>query len=195
MKIGLVLLAAGTGGRFGGRKLEAVLNGRHIIEYILHNIPVNYFDEITIIAANQNILNTADKYGISGVINNQPDLQIAHSIKMGTQIIKDMDAYMYCVCDQPLLMESTIINMVSSYESGSILALSNNGKRGNPVIFPSSLYSELVALKPNESGRKVINNHLDILKLHEINDETQLLDIDTKKDYKSIKDIIRKKSF
>lgn len=139
MKIGLILLAAGLGRRFGGCKLETKINDKSIIEYILSNIPRNDFTQIVIVAANEYILSVAEKYGISGIINDQPELSISQSVKMGTEQVKKADAYMYCVCDQPLLTKETIQGMIKEYENGTILALSHNNKRGNPVIFPSYL--------------------------------------------------------
>ena len=57
--------------------------------------------------------------------------------------------------------------LINSYKKDTILALSYDGKRGNPVIFPSSLYNELISLNIDETGQKVINAHLDILKLYD----------------------------
>ncbi len=195
MKIGMVLLAAGKGERFGQSKLETQLNNKPIIEYILSNIPVSVFHNIVIVAANNNILNIAYKYKISGIINSQPELGLAKSIEMGTRHVHGSDAYMYCVSDQPLLKKSTIENMVSAYKKGTMLALSHNNKRGNPVIFPDFLYDELVSLKPNETGQKVINAHLDILEHFETLDYTELMDIDTPHNFVEIKNIIDKKAF
>ncbi len=171
-----------------------MLNGQQIIEYTLSNIPVDAFHQVIIVAANENILSIANRYGINGVINSQPDLGIARSIKMGTELINTADACMYLVSDQPLLKMSTITGMLSAYKKGTILALSSNGKRGNPVIFPASLYGELTSLNINESGQNVINNHLDILELYEIENSTELMDIDTKDDLEIIKGLIKGKA-
>ncbi|MCK5130050.1 MAG: nucleotidyltransferase family protein [Clostridiales bacterium] len=194
MKFGLILLAAGEGKRFGGIKLETILNDKPVIEYILSNIPINDFEELITVAADEYILNTAKKYGISGVINDQPKLSISKSIAMGTEQVRNTDAYMYCVCDQPLLSKETIQGMIRDYKPNTILALSHNNKRGNPVIFPSYMYDELINLEFGQSGQKVINAHLDILEHYEIDDSSQLMDIDTKESLASLSDIIGEKS-
>ena len=193
MKIGMVLLAAGESVRFGESKLELQIKKQPLIEYILSNIPIDKFAQIVIVAANQSILNTAKKYGISGIINGEPELGLSKSISMGTQQLNDVDAYMYCVSDQPLLSNETIKSMLLAYKQDTILALAHNSRRGNPVIFPSFLYNELVSLENKETGQKVINAHLDILKHFNIDDYTQLMDIDTPKDLDAILKIINKK--
>ena len=194
MKFGLVLLAAGEAKRFGESKLEANLNGKPTIEYILSNIPKRDFDEITLIAANENIISIAKKYDIHGIINANPEKGIAESIKIGTRQIKNMDAYVYCVCDQPLLSKKSIKELLKEYKANTILALSHNNKRGNPVIFPSELYYELTNLKIGESGQAVISKHIDILMHHETDDKFELMDIDTKTNFHKALDIIIKRA-
>ncbi len=195
MKFGMVLLAAGQSKRFRKSKLETQLNGKPIIEYILSSIPANIFDSVVIVAANQNILDIAEKYSIQGIINDRPELGLARSVAMGTNEIKETDAYMYCVSDQPLLKKSTIENMVKDYKENTILALAHNNKRGNPVIFPNYLFDELVSLENGETGQKVINNHLDILEHYNTDDSKQLLDVDTEDNFEEIKKIIERKVF
>ena len=193
MKIGMVLLAAGQSKRFGQSKLETLLNGKPIIEYILSNIPVDTFDKVVIVAANKNILSIAQQYSINGIINDCPELGLARSVAMGTKEVKDTDAYMYCVSDQPMLRKTTIENMVNAYKENTILALAHNGRRGNPVIFPNYLFDELVSLEIGQTGQKVINNHLDILEHYNTDDKTQLLDVDTGDNFDEIRNIIGEK--
>ena len=184
IKFGCVLLAAGEGKRFGGSKLLTKLNGVPILEHILIALPLAKFHSCTIVAADSKILKLAKKHGISGVINEQPELKLAHSIRMGIQQMGDIDACMFVVSDQPMLTGETISDMVDSYQSGSILSLSFHGKRGNPVIFPSFLLEELSNLSIDENGVCVVNRHSEIQKLYDIADEAQLTDIDTKHDYR-----------
>ncbi len=193
MKVAMILLSAGKGSRFGKNKLETYIGKNQIIEYVLSNIPVESLYQVVMVASTKSMLDTAKRYGISGIINDRPDDGIARSIRMGTECVKDADAYIYCVSDQPLLKKTTIENMIKKYKSGTILALAIDRKRGNPVIFPSFLYDELVSLQKGESGQKVINAHLDILKHYETSDASELMDIDTKEDFDIIKLLIGRK--
>jgi molybdenum cofactor cytidylyltransferase len=184
LKFGCILLAAGEGKRFGGNKLLARLNGMPILEHILKALPIEKFADCAIVAADSKILKLADKYDISGVINDKPELKLAHSIRMGIEQMGDIDACMFLVCDQPNLKRETLSDMLDSYVSSSILSLSFHGKRGNPVIFPAFLLEELSNLSLDENGVCVINRHSEILKLYDTSDEAQLVDIDTKHDFR-----------
>ncbi len=193
MQTGCILLAAGAGARFGGNKLKAPVAGRPFAEYILSNLPADRLDKCVIVAADAELLHMAAEHGISGVINDQPEKGVSRSIRMGLQAIGPVDACMFCVCDQPLLTRETICGMLETYVPGTILALSCDGKRGNPVLFPSSLLSELNALGPDESGKNVIHAHPGLLRLYEISDPAQLADIDTREQLTEIEKIILKR--
>ena len=182
MNVGCVLLAAGAGVRFGGDKLKACFAGKTILENILSHLPTERFARCTIVAADSGLLQTAEKYGIGGVINDRPELGIARSIRMGLETLLDMDACMFCVSDQPFLKGDTIRGMLKSYEPGTILSLAHNGKRGNPVVFPSSLFGELMRLPQSEFGIYVIKAHQELLYLYETSDSLELADIDTKEE-------------
>jgi molybdenum cofactor cytidylyltransferase len=180
MKIGCILLAAGAGTRFGGNKLIASLAGMPMVEYILSALPQDRFSHCLMVAADSGLLSIANRYGVSGLVNNRPDLGAARSIRMGLRALPAADACMFCVCDQPLLEGETIAGMTNAYETGSILALSSHGKRGNPSVFPASLFGELQNLPAGGSGKTIVQSHPDLLRTFDIPDKAQLLDADTR---------------
>lgn len=194
MKTGCILLAAGAGERFGGGKLKAQIAGKPFVEYILSVLPKEAFNRCVIVAADQELLRVAAQYGIPGVINDKPGLGVSRSIRMGLEAIGPQDACMFCVCDQPLLTRETICGMLEHYIPGAILSLSGNGKRGNPVIFPSSLFGELAALNADESGKIVIHAHPDLLRLYDICDAAQLMDVDTQEQLAGLEKLLLKRS-
>lgn len=194
MKTGCILLAAGAGIRFGGDKLKAPLAGIPMAEHILSNLPRSSFDHCLMVAADNELLELADRFGVPGVINNRPDLGVARSIRMGLAALPETDACMFCVCDQPLLQADTIAGMVRSYEAGSILCLSSHGKHGNPVIFPASLFGELGALPAGGSGKTITAAHPDLVRTYDIPDKAQLLDADTREQLERIETLLLTRS-
>ncbi len=179
---GCILLAAGAGARFGGGKLAALLDGRPVIEYILHSISLAGFNRRVIVAANEAMLDTAQSYGFAGVVNDLPDLGVSRSIRMGLELMVGTDACMFCVADQPLLNDHTLDAMLKAYEPGTILMAAHHGQSGNPVIYPASLYGELKCLTGEESGKTVACRHDGLLRLFHVADALQLEDIDTRED-------------
>jgi molybdenum cofactor cytidylyltransferase len=186
MTIGCIILAAGAGERFGGNKLTASLNGSPIVEYIFGSLPSGLFDKVAAVTANESIIAEAKLRDFSVVFNDRPELGVSLSIRLGLEMMEDTDACMFCVADQPLLMRETLSGMLAFYEQGTILMVSYNGQSGNPVIYPSCLYSELKSLKGEESGKTVAVRHENLLRLYHVSDAYQLMDIDTREDLEAV---------
>ncbi len=191
LRMGCVLLAAGEGKRFGGNKLLAKLGDKPLLEHILTAVPKDDFCCCCIVAGDEDILALAKNHGIDGIINDRPEEGLARSIRLGIEQISDVDACMFLVCDQPMLKPDTISGMIRNYTKDTMLALSTKGKRGNPVIFPACLLGELKSLTPDQTGVDVINENAEILKLYDIDEGIELMDVDTKGDLLALnKDIL-----
>ena len=180
--IGCILLAAGAGSRFGGGKLNALLDGRPVVEYILDSLRETAFCRRVIVAASDHMLHTARAFGFDGVVNLCPDLGVSLSIRMGLELMGGTDACMFCVADQPLLKSKTLSGMLAAYEPGTILVSAHKDQSGNPVIYPEILYGELKCLAGEESGKTVACRHESLLRTFHVADASQLDDIDTRED-------------
>lgn len=190
MKMGCILLAAGTGLRFGSNKLLSTLIDRPLIDYILSSLPIEHFDEVVAVVSSEGVQKRVEKHAIKTVYNYNPDQGISSSIRLGVEALNDVDACMFCVSDQPLLTSETIKDMIHSYQNNTIYSLAHNSVRGNPVIFPSFLFDELANLKKGEFGTKVVYAHQELLVLHETMDKNQLVDVDTQENLEYIKSVI-----
>ena len=84
------------------------------------------------------------------------------------------------VCDQPWLTTKSIIRLKNSFleSPDAICALSWQGRRGNPVVFPADLFGELAALTGDTGGGAVIRRHPERLRLVEAFSPNELLDVD-----------------
>lgn len=181
MKIGCALLAAGTSSRFGSNKLKESFHGRSLFETALLTLSaVEGFSCTTIVSCHDDMLLLAKQHGFDAVLNDRPDLGISRSIKLALEHMKELDAVMFMVCDQPLLKPESIIRLIKSYKDAPdhIHALSYMGKRGNPVIFPSIFFDELLNLSGDVGGNAVIKKHPQSLTLCEAISGSELMDID-----------------
>lgn len=186
MTIGCIVLAAGAGARFGGNKLTAPVNGSPIIEYIFDSLPVQLFHRVVAVTANPSVITAAQRHGFELAFNDRPDLGVSRSIRLGLEPMAETDACMFCVADQPLLRQETLVGMLDAYEPGTILIVSHNGQSGNPVIYPACLYGELSSLDGEESGKTVACRYESLLRLFHVADAHQLMDIDTRADLKAV---------
>ena len=135
------------------------------------------------------MIEAARERGFAVVINPAPEKGMSSSVRLGTAYICQTGAYdgiLYAVADQPHLKAGTVEQLVKAFEKepDCILAPESNGKRGNPVLFPASLFEELLNVTGDRGGRQVIAAHPDLLRTIAVPSE-ELQDIDTKEDMQS----------
>ena len=178
-------MASGSSTRFHGNKLLTPIRGKLMIDIALDTLPAEMFNQVIVVTKYPQIALSAAIKGFSVVENLNTDADIATTISLGIDELKDnIDGCMFMVCDQPHLATETIRDLVRTFVANpnKIYALSHGGKRGNPVFFPKVLISEFYSLEDSMSGNTIINRHLDLLELVEVDDPMELKDIDCRVD-------------
>lgn len=194
----LVILAAGEGKRFGGNKLLAYIDGLKIYEYMEKIYERAYnFENKVIVSGNSDILEYYKSKGFIDVVNNKPELGKSRSIKLAIKALKGIDhseSVMFGVCDQPLLKSETISKIIDGFNNSdySICSVRFNERLGNPCIFSTDQFDELLLLGEDEGGKKIIKKHMDETLFVDIDDGDELLDIDTKESYRYVLDKLDK---
>ncbi len=180
--LGCVIMAAGNARRFGANKLAAEVDGKTLIRHALEAVPGDQFDRVIVVTQYPEIEELANEFSFDCVKNAHPDWGISHTIYLGLENLTDMDAVMFQVSDQPMLRRESIDAMLHYYRQNSdhIVGMSHGGVRGNPCIFPSRYFPELMALEEDHGGNTVIRRHEDMLLLYEI-PKCELTDVDTPK--------------
>ncbi len=191
MRLACLLTAAGSASRFGTDKLRLDVGGQPMgvrVMDMLRQIPFALRVLITS-EDKEYLIEAAEKRGFEVVINPDPGQGMSSSVRLGTAHICQTDAYdgiLYAVADQPNLKASTVEQLTKAFEREPdyIWALEANGKRGNPVIFPASLFLELLQVTGDKGGRQVIAAHPTLLRTVAATAE-ELKDIDTKEDLRT----------
>ena len=88
------------------------------------------------------------------------------------------------MADQPYIKASTIQRFIDETfsQKAMLSTLAYQEKVGNPTLFHCQFYNELMSLKNDEGGRKIINRYQNACLKVNVEDELELLDIDTKED-------------
>ena len=176
--IGCVVMAAGNASRFAANKLTAEFGGKPLIERALDAVPPSL--ETVVVTQYPEIEKAAARRGFAVRKNLHPDWGVSHTIRLGVEALEGCDAILFTVADQPLLTRASVEAVVARWQSepDCIAALSHNGRRGNPCIFPKTFFPELSALTGDLGGSVVIRNHPELLRLVPA-DASELLDVDT----------------
>lgn len=191
MKLACLLTAAGQSIRFGSDKLQLSIDGQpmgiHALD-VLEEVP---FDRRVLVTSQDKsyLIQGAQARGFSVVINPDPSWGMSTSVRLGTAHILRSGAYdgiLFAVADQPNLKADTVRRLVEAFATAPdcIWAPEAEGKRGNPVIFPASLFGELLEITGDRGGRQVILAHPELLRTV-IVPAAELKDIDTKEDLPS----------
>ena len=184
MRLGAVLLASGRGRRFGGNKLLASVEGVPLCRRAMAALSGAGLDRLAVCSPYPEVLAAGEAFGFLPLYNAGAAEGISASVRLGLARMEDMDGVLFSVCDQPFLTTQSIINLINSFQKSksAICALSWQGRRGNPVIFPAEFFPALSALTGDTGGGAVIRAHPERLVLVEAASARELLDVDTPAD-------------
>ena len=183
IRLGCVVMAAGNARRFGENKLSAVIGERSLMERTLDAVPCKLFEKVVVVTQYDWVETLAATRGFLPIRNEEPEKGLSRTIQLGLNELLDLDGVLFLVSDQPWLKEETVEAEIRLFlaNSDKIIALSHDGQRGNPCIFPKRFFSQLLALEGDRGGSAVIRQHEDDLLLLEA-DKIELRDIDTKEE-------------
>lgn len=179
-KIGCLVMAAGNARRFRANKLAAELAGKPLIQHALDAVPQGLFDRVVVVTQYPEVAALAEKYGFEALKNDRPEDGLSHTIALGTEAMRECNAILYMVSDQPLLDDASVERIVACWRAHpcNIVGAAHDGRRGNPCIFPREFFEELMALREDHGGNTVIRAHPDRLLTVEVAPE-ELTDVDT----------------
>ena len=108
--------------------------------------------------------------------------------KLESGILEQIDGAIILLGDQPLITTKIINMLIATREKTAkkIVAPLYSGKRGNPVIFGSELFPELMTVTGDEGGRSVIEQHRQDLATVEVGESAASSDVDTWSAYQQV---------
>ena len=189
-----ILLAAGAGSRFGGRKLLASFRGRPLIEAALCNLRGAPVDEIIVMIGAEGerlrIISTA--YGARVVENPDWAKGISTSIRAGLQACEpEARAAVVSLGDQPLVEAEAVRRLVEAFEWGAQVAVATyDGEPRNPVLFARGAWPLLERELSGDRGAKVIlKRHPELVTEVPCDDVADPTDVDTLDDLRRLEDL------
>ena len=184
MKTALVMLAAGNSRRFGSNKLLYEINGKPMYLWTLEKLKraaeKMEGSEIVVVTQYQEIINKAIEMKIPVFVNPRPEDGISLSMRLGLECVKDTDACLFTVADQPWLTVETILRLIELFkkEQKGMACTIRDGKNGNPCIFSHRYYQELKEISGDRGGKLLIKKHPEDVAYLRIEDARELQDVD-----------------
>lgn len=178
MRIGCIIMASGSSTRFGGEKLVAPFLGEPLILHTLNALPKTLARSV-VVTRSEAVRQVAVRCGVPCVLHQEP--QRCDTIRIGLSEMDGMDGCLFLVGDQPLCSAATMQAMMDAFgrSPDRIIRASHLGAMGNPVLFPASLFDELAALQPGQTGGAVLRRHEQSVLPCEVDNPLELEDVDT----------------
>jgi molybdenum cofactor cytidylyltransferase len=180
-----ILLAAGSGSRFGGGKMlapladgtpMAVASWRHLSAALEVSVAV-------IRSGDANLRSVLQAEGATIIECADAHSGMSRSLIAGLLASANVSGWVIALGDMPFIRPDTIIKIADAIESGELVAMPTcHGKRGHPVGISARLQPELMAIRGDEGAREVIRRHAQDICLISCDDEGILRDIDTRED-------------
>ena len=191
MRINLILLAAGNSKRFNGNKLLAIYKDKPIYMHIVEKVLGLEFNKIICVTQYKEIKEALLNTNINVVMNDNSSLGISSSIKLGINFDKNADGYMFMVCDQPFISVQTLKSVIDNFINGDkgIVCVGCGDNKGNPVIFSKRYINELLSLEGDSGGKRILKGHLNDLNIVNVDNEIELIDIDTQEVFGKLTDL------
>jgi molybdenum cofactor cytidylyltransferase len=184
-----VLLAAGSGSRFGGDKLQATLDdGRMMASVALSNLAKAVDLVVAVVRPEDDVLfaslgregahvcrcdRAADGMGAS----------LACGVRASLVLYPAARGWIVALADMPWISAETISRVMEELKRGAALAAPiHGGKRGHPVGFAARFGGELAALAADEGARTLLRNNEQQMVLFDTDDAGVLRDVDTPQD-------------
>jgi CTP:molybdopterin cytidylyltransferase MocA len=162
-----IVLAAGGGSRFGGRKQLAPLGGRPMLEHVLETMSRARLDRVLVVLGSDEseIRERVELHGAEPV--SSPDWRQgqARSLSAGIEAAGGAAAVLVALGDQPGLSQRAI-DAVLAARGGELDAVRAvyGGVPGHPVLIERRLFGRLIGATGDVGARAVISaaRHLDL---------------------------------
>ena len=180
-----VLLAAGAGTRFGGRKLLHPLpTGTPVGVAALRNLRSAVPRVVTVVRPGDDELRLLlAGEGAPIVECAEAERGMGHSLAAGVAAELDADGWVIALGDMPHVRPDTIRAVVEALEQGAPLVVPVfAGQRGHPVGFGRGFRDDLLRLTGDAGARVVLMSHASAVHQLEVDDPGVVQDMDTPTD-------------
>ena len=195
--IGGIILAAGKSSRMGGPKPLLPWNNDYLINNQISTLSESGASEIIIVLGHKAKLisqHISAAIPTKVIINQNYSQGKTTSIRAGFIAASNRISQMFLIgVDQPRTPELLDLLLYEHLKSGAFITQPIfHGKGGHPLIFHSSLFSELLTLEEHKFGvREIIKNHTSELNQVIVEDKSVTLDLNTPEEVAIARDIFR----
>ncbi|RWL45642.1 MAG: 4-diphosphocytidyl-2C-methyl-D-erythritol kinase [Mesorhizobium sp.] len=163
LKVDIVLLAAGRSSRMGGpNKLLALFDGEPLVRRTASRALGSKAASTVVVTGHQRERVRSALAGLGVTVADNPDFAdgLASSLKAGiAKVAPDSAGAMIVLGDMPGVSSKDLDSLIDVFRSSggrSVVRASHQGKRGNPVLLPRSLFAAVAQLEGDTGARHLV---------------------------------------
>ncbi|RWQ48313.1 NTP transferase domain-containing protein, partial [Mesorhizobium sp.] len=163
LKVDIVLLAAGRSSRMGGpNKLLALFDGQPLVRRSADRALGSKASGTVVVTGHQRERVRAALSGLDVTFADNPDFAegLSSSLKAGiARVSGDAAGAMIVLGDMPGIASADLDRLIDAFrksEGRSVVRASHEGKRGNPVLLPRSLFAAIAHLEGDTGARHLV---------------------------------------
>ena len=184
-RLAALILAAGYSQRMGKRnKLLAEIAGQPMLAHVVHAVASSKATPVVVVTGHEHERVERALQGVPVRFVHNPNYRqgLSSSIRCGLRAIpSDAAGLLVCLGDMPRVTRDHIDRLIDVFHCSLVPAVvvpTFRGSRGNPVIFPRTLWPELAMLQGDVGARHWIAKHREAVLAVEMDDNAVLIDID-----------------
>lgn len=180
-----VLLAAGSGSRFGGGKLLARLaDGTPVGARAARTLRAAVDRAIAVVRPGDHdlaLLLEAEAFEVLPFAGAAEGM--GASLAFGVAAAPEADGWLVALADMPWITPETVAAVSARLREGAfVVAPARRRRRGHPVGFGKGLFRDLTALRGDRGARDLLDRTAEPVVLVDVEDEGIFLDIDELRD-------------
>lgn len=193
LRVGAVLLAAGTGSRMGGVAKSLIrLQGVPLINRQLIALSGAGVDEVVVVTgfARDAVEASVSTFPVSLAHNADYALGQQSSVRVGLQALRgNFDAVLVVLADQPLLGAADLTELIAAFKkrsSGHVVVPVVGGQRGNPIVMDDVALAQILASDTNLGCRHLVERQPELVHVHASTNTRFVTDLDTLADLEAL---------
>lgn len=177
--IGIIVLAAGQGSRFGSDKRRARLtDGNTLLEATLASIPDALTRRVLVLQPGDDELVERFSGQWQICIASDPASGMANSLACGIAMARDWAGTLIALGDMPWIQARTYVGLQQALASHDIVVPTYRGQRGNPAGFRNRFFGEMAELAGDRGAKGLLQKYAGDCFEMETGDEGILRDVD-----------------
>jgi molybdenum cofactor cytidylyltransferase len=163
-------------------KLLAPLAGKPMVCHVAEAASASRARPVVIVTGHMAAEVAAALAGLEVTVVTNPDYStgLAGSLKSGIRALPPKcDGALIMLGDMPGIAAEHLDRLIAAFTPGSIVVPARDGKRGNPVLWPATLFGELLQLEGDAGARRLIDRHAKQVREVDPGTDAIFADIDT----------------